>query len=162
MAGLVRRPRWLAATALAVAGWPLHIAALTVAPLTVVQPSLALGLVLLLWLGVRLLGEPARARDLGAVAVIGLGLALLAWGAPERGTTRPGTAAVALVVLGAIAAVPWIGRRHVPAPALVAAAGAGYAASGIATKLVADSGLGLAGLGWAAATAAVADARVAR
>jgi hypothetical protein len=68
--GLLRRPRWLAATALAIAGWPLQIAALALAPLTVVQPALALGLVLLLALGVRLLGEPARPRDFAAAAAI--------------------------------------------------------------------------------------------
>ena len=53
--GLLARPRWLAATALAIAGWPLQIAALSLAPLTVVQPALALGLVVLLALGVRAL-----------------------------------------------------------------------------------------------------------
>src|SRR6185369_16479183 len=55
---LVKSPRWLAATALSIAGWPLQVAALAVAPLAIVQPSLALGLVLLLFLGVRMLGEP--------------------------------------------------------------------------------------------------------
>ena len=55
LSGLVRRRRWLAATGLAVAGFTLHVAALAVAPLTVVQPALALGLVLLLFLGARLL-----------------------------------------------------------------------------------------------------------
>src|SRR4051812_10153354 len=55
---LLQRPRWLLATGLAVLGWPLQIAALALAPLTVVQPTLAVGLVLLLALGVRLLHEP--------------------------------------------------------------------------------------------------------
>src|SRR3954471_4736984 len=32
---LIARPRWLAATALGVAGWPLQVAALSLAPLTV-------------------------------------------------------------------------------------------------------------------------------
>src|SRR3954470_21149361 len=50
---LIARPRWLAATALGVAGWPLQVAALSLTPLTVVQPALALGLGLVLGVGRR-------------------------------------------------------------------------------------------------------------
>jgi len=46
VAHLVRRPVWVGATALSLVGWPLQIAALTEAPLTLVQPTLALGLLL--------------------------------------------------------------------------------------------------------------------
>jgi len=45
---LVRNRRWLGATALGLLGWPLEIVALLLAPLTVVQPCLASGLILLL------------------------------------------------------------------------------------------------------------------
>src|SRR5919109_966450 len=45
---LVGRPIWVGATALSLLGWPLQIAALSQAPLTLVQPTLALGLLLLL------------------------------------------------------------------------------------------------------------------
>lgn len=59
---LIKNPRWLLATGIGLLGWPLEIAALLLAPLTVVQPCLACGLVLLLWLGVTRLGRsPARA-----------------------------------------------------------------------------------------------------
>lgn len=59
---LIRNPRWLLATGIGLLGWPLEIAALLLAPLTVVQPCLAAGLVLLLWLGVTRLGSgPAGA-----------------------------------------------------------------------------------------------------
>jgi hypothetical protein len=153
---LLRRPRWLAATGLSIAGWPLHIAALAVAPLTVVQPALATGLILLLVLGARLLHEPVRAVDLAAVAAIAIGLALLAWAAPEQGTVHVGPAAQALVVLGLIAGLPWLTGGHLPGYAFVGAAGAGYAATGITTRLVADGGFTLTGLGWAAGTAVVA------
>src|SRR4051794_26192634 len=54
---LMRRKRWLAATGLAFAGWPFHLLALALAPLSLVQPTLALGLGLLLYLGHRLLAE---------------------------------------------------------------------------------------------------------
>src|ERR1700754_672024 len=61
---LVRNPRWLIATVIGLLGWPLEIAALLMAPLTVVQPCLASGLVLLLILGVtRLGGGPGRGRS---------------------------------------------------------------------------------------------------
>ena len=43
VAGLLRRPRWLAGTLLTILGWPLQTAALLLAPLTVVQPALAFG-----------------------------------------------------------------------------------------------------------------------
>src|SRR4051812_49978046 len=90
---LIARPRWLAATALGVAGWPLQVAALSLAPLTVVQPALALGLVLLLALGHRILGEPVRPRDLVAVGAITGGVALLGWAAPGGGGGDAGAGA---------------------------------------------------------------------
>jgi hypothetical protein len=161
LGGLMRRPRWLAATGLAILGWPLQIAALSLAPLTVVQPTLALGLVLLLWLGHRMLGEPVRRRDLGSVAAIAAGLGLLAWAAPAEAGAHAGALTLA-AVLGGLAlatAAPWVARGHVPGGALVIAAGCGFAASGLTSKLLADALTGgdlPAALGWGAATAAVA------
>src|SRR3954454_21162620 len=52
MAHLIQRPIWVGATALSLLGWPLQIFALAPAPLTLDQPLLALGLILLLVLGV--------------------------------------------------------------------------------------------------------------
>jgi drug/metabolite transporter (DMT)-like permease len=159
--GLLRRPRWLAATALAIAGWPLQVAALTLAPLTVVQPTLAVGLVLLLALGVHLLGEPAGPRDLLACAAIAAGLALLAWAAPERSTAPAGSAALVAVLgaLGLVTLAPWVLRHRLRGDVMVLAAGCGYAASGLTSKLLADAlGSGHLGTvaGWALVTAAVA------
>src|SRR6201992_453661 len=65
---LIKNPRGLLATGIGLLGWPLEIAALLLAPLTVVQPCLAAGLVLLLWLGVTRLGEGPGRRGHGAVA----------------------------------------------------------------------------------------------
>ena len=67
---LLRRPRWVAATALSGVGALLQIWALTLAPLTVVQPTLALGLVLLLVLSATVLHEPVGPRELLGVAMI--------------------------------------------------------------------------------------------
>src|SRR6476646_10126020 len=71
---LVRNKRWLGATALGLAGWPLEIVALLLAPLTVVQPCLASGLILLLWLGATRLGEKPGLREWTAVAAIVIGV----------------------------------------------------------------------------------------
>src|SRR4051794_1380367 len=155
--GLVRRKLWLAATGLAILGWPLQVAALELAPLTVVQPTLAVGLVLLLVLGVRLLGEPAGLRDLLGCAAIAVGLGLLAWAAPERTTGHAGTVALVVVLggLGLITLAPWLLGRRLRGGMMVVAAGCGYAASGLTSKLLADglsAGDVAAIAGWAALT----------
>src|SRR6185312_16890381 len=95
---LVRNPRWLVATLIGLAGWPLEILALLFAPLTVVQPCLASGLVLLLWLGVTKLGEKPGPREYGAVGAIVLGVAGIAWAAPERTTSNAGTVPIAIAL----------------------------------------------------------------
>lgn len=152
---LVKNPRWLAATALSIAGWPLQVAALAVAPLAIVQPSLAIGLVLLLFLGVRMLGEPARPRDFAAVGAIAAGLAVLAWAAPEEGTPDTAAAAIAIGALALIAVAPWLARFVLPEAwigwAFIFAAGFGFAGSGLGTALITESSFL-----WALPTAAVA------
>jgi drug/metabolite transporter (DMT)-like permease len=158
---LVARPRWLAASALAVLGWPLQIAALSLAPLTVVQPTLALGLVVLLILGVRLLHEPARPKDLLAAGAIAGGVGILAWAAPEPNHVHAGAASLAAVLggLAIVTATPWVAKGHVPGRLLVVAAGCGYAASGLTTKLLADELARTAltaAIAWGALTAALA------
>jgi drug/metabolite transporter (DMT)-like permease len=160
---LLRRPRWLAATGLAIAGWPLQIAALALAPLTVVQPALALGLVVLLVLGHRILHEPVRPRDWLAVAVMAAGLALLAAFAPAAEHVHAGAATLVAVLgaLGLVALAPWVARDRLPGAALVVAAGCAYAASGFTTALLADglaAGVPAAVAGWALASAVAAGA----
>ena len=86
---LVARPRWVFATLLGVAGWPFHVVALLLAPLTVVQPALASGLLLLLVLGDRMLGERVGSLEVGAVMAIILGVAGMAWAAPSTLPTTP-------------------------------------------------------------------------
>ena len=48
--GLVRRGRWMLGTGLSILGWPLQVIALLLAPLVVVQPALAAGLLVLVFL----------------------------------------------------------------------------------------------------------------
>jgi len=140
---LVRRRRWLAATALALAGWPFHLLALGLAPLSLVQPTLAFGLVLLLYLGHRVLGERVGPAEIVAVAGVVAAVALLAWAAPPETTHHGGPARIALglVPLGVVALLPLaLPRLRVTPPAslLAFAAGAAYAFTGVSSKLLVD------------------------
>ncbi|HET7177984.1 MAG TPA: hypothetical protein VFI63_04770 [Solirubrobacterales bacterium] len=142
LGALLRNRRWLGATAVGLLGWPLEIAALLLAPLTVVGPCLASGLVLLLWLGAARLGEAPGRREAFAVAAIVAGLAGVAWAAPERTTAHAGAAAIALA-LGLVAlpiAAPYALRGRASAAGLlpVLSAGCGYAWTSIADKLFTD------------------------
>jgi drug/metabolite transporter (DMT)-like permease len=143
LARLVRRRRWLAATGLAFAGWPFHLLALGLAPLSLVQPTLALGLVLLLYLGHRVLGEQVGRAEVAAVLVVVGAVAVLAWAAPAETTHHAGAPrlALGLIPLAVLALTPLLmprmGRK--PPPALLAfAAGAAYAFTGVTSKLVVD------------------------
>jgi drug/metabolite transporter (DMT)-like permease len=135
---LVRNGRWLGATALSLLGWPLQVLALSLAPLALVQPTLALGLLGLLFLGVRVLGEPVGPRELAAVALVVAGIACLAVVAPERGTVTGGTAmTVALLALGALALAPYVVRRRRAGLLAVLATGAADSVAALGAKLVA-------------------------
>ena len=140
---LIRRPRWTAGLLLGVVGWPLQAAALLLAPLTVVQPALGIGLVLLLPIGARALGERVRARDAAAVLGLLAGVAVLAAAAPPLHGAHAGSARMAatLGVVGALALAPYAGGAALrPDGRLVAlGAGAGFAWSGLSTKLFSDA-----------------------
>jgi len=161
IARLIGNRRWLGATALGLAGWPLEIAALLLAPLTVVQPCIASGLILLLWLGVTRLGERPGRREAVAVAAIVVGVAGVAWAAPDRTTDHAGTAAIALA-LAAVAipvAAPYLlrGRAMAFGALAILSAGCGYAWTAIASKLVTDglaTGAVLVAVAWLATAAA--------
>jgi hypothetical protein len=139
---LIKNPRWLLATGIGLLGWPLEIAALLLAPLTVVQPCLACGLVLLLWLGVTRLGEKPGRREYGAVGAILVGVAGLAWAAPDRTTGHAGAGpvAIALVLVTMPVVAPYVvrGRAGAAGTLAVIAAGFGYAWTAIASKLLTD------------------------
>ncbi len=143
---LLRNRRWLGATALGLLGWPFEIVALLLAPLTVVQPCLASGLVLLLWLGVTRLGESPGRREFVAVAAIVAGIGGVAWAAPERSTDHAGagTIALALVLVALPVLAPYVLRKPFSRQPLrlgliaTVAAGAGYAWTAVASKLLTD------------------------
>jgi drug/metabolite transporter (DMT)-like permease len=161
---LLKRPLWVGATALSLLGWPLQIAALSHAPLTLVQPVLALGLLLLLVLGVRILGEHVGPREVAAVVLIIASVAVFAWAAPrEPGEVDRGAGLVfSLAVLATVAVAPYVlfvlRRRENSMLILVASAGAADGMAAFVAKIVAEdlsSGAVLAVIGWIALVAAV-------
>jgi len=162
---LAARRRWLTGTALSLAGYPLQVAALTLAPLALVQPVLALGLLLLLALGRCYLREPVGRRELLATAAIVGGVAAIAVAAPQRaeGAMHGRGLVVVLALLVAAAALPWLlralRRRDAPGGPLVVAAGAGDAFAALAAALVAaelERGRVGPAAAWTAAAAAAA------
>lgn len=153
---LVKRPRWVLGTALSGVGALLQVWALTLAPLTVVQPTLALGLVLLLALSHTVLHEPVGRRELLAVAAIVGGVAVVTLVAASGlgGSGDPAGVAILALVLGTLTALPYALRARVRDARLrVLAAASGDAWAAIGLKLVADalgSGNWLPALAWAA------------
>ena len=142
LARLVRRRRWLLGFALGGLGFPLEVLAFADAPFVVVQPVLAAGLVLLLVLGVRLLGERVgRPEVVGVLAIVG-GIALVAWGAPDHTETHraAGQVAAVVIVLSLLAFAPFAlrGRRWETAMVAIVGSALAFAAGNIATKLMAD------------------------
>lgn len=158
--GLVRRARWLAGTGLSVLGWPLQVVALLLAPLVLVQPTLAAGLLVLMLVGQRLLGERAGRHEYLAMSAIIIGVVGVALCAPPRTTHHSGdlTLTLVLVGLGVATMLPYLLRqlgRPLAAVTMVGA-GLGFAWSGVATKLASDDlhrGHYLVALAWALSTA---------
>jgi drug/metabolite transporter (DMT)-like permease len=141
LARLLRRPRWVAGTALSGVGALLQIWALTLAPLTVVQPTLALGLVLLLVLSATVLHESVGRREQLGVALIVAGVAVVALSAaPEVGEGGDPLAVLLLVALLAIPTLlPFALRSLADARLRVLAAAAGDALAAVGLKLAADA-----------------------
>jgi drug/metabolite transporter (DMT)-like permease len=134
---LLRRPRWLLGLALAAAGTLLQVFALHLAPITAVQPTLALGIVGLVVFGGRLLGEPA---DLAAALVLAGGVALLgiAGSGVEHEPVHDVAVAITFVVLGGFLAAALLRPRLSPVW-LVLGAGAGDALVALAAARLADA-----------------------
>jgi hypothetical protein len=166
--GLVRRARWLAGTGLSMLGWPLQVVALLLAPLVVVQPALAAGLLVLLWIGEHMLGERPGRYEWTAVGAIVLGVVGIALCAPPRSTTHTAeelTITLVLVGLGLASLIPYLLHVFNRSVAEITMIGAGLAFgwSAVATKLAADdlsSGHYVPALAWALSTAAASGVGV--
>jgi hypothetical protein len=157
---LIRGRRWLLGTGLSMLGWPLQVIALFLAPLVVVQPTLAAGLLVLMVAGERMLGERAGRSEHVAMGAIVVGVAGIAIAAPSRSTAYVGDLALYLVLAGLVicSLLPYVlSFFHHPAPPLtMLSAGLAFGISGVSTKLAADAlekgQIGIAA-GWVAATA---------
>jgi hypothetical protein len=158
---LIRRARWLLGTGLSILGWPLQVVALLLAPLVVVQPALAGGLLVLLLLAERMLGEHAGRSEHVAMLAIVLGVIGAALFAPPRTTghrSEDVAITAVLVGLGLASLLPYLVRLLTRPPAALTMLGAGVAGgwSGVATKLASDdlaNGHLLPAIAWGLSTA---------
>src|SRR3954468_16700051 len=159
---LVRRRLWLLGTLCGLLAWPIQAIPLSLASVAIVQPSLGLGLIVLLVLGVRMLHERVGAREIAGAVSITAAIAALGWAAPpETGAFTRSGQVVVVVLLAAAAVGPYLLRALHRAGGLATSisAGLGWAAVGLSTALIVDAIaerhlIGL--LLWGAATAAAA------
>jgi hypothetical protein len=103
---MVRTRRWLAGAGLAVTGSLLHVTALSLAPIVIVQPVGVLSLVLTVLFGTRNRGAGVRAAVAGVCTGTGgfVVLAALAAGSAHGSTARVGSVAVLLTGIIGLAA----------------------------------------------------------
>ena len=143
---LMCRPRFLLGTALTLVGFGFHVTALLLAPLTVVQPALSAGLLVLLVIAARTPDQEVGALEVGAVIAIAAGVVGVTLTAPERVPLEGERAALvaALAVLAGCTLVPYaLARLGASRARSVGAlttfgAGAAYAFSGLTTNLASD------------------------
>lgn len=142
LTSLLRRKRWLLGWLLGIVGIGPQVLALAWAPFVAVQPALASGLLILLFIGSRIFHEHVTwLETVGVVAIIG-GVTLVAWGAPAHTETHR-TGAAVIAVVGALTLAgffPFVlrGTRWDTGMGAIVASGAGFAASNVATKLLSD------------------------
>jgi len=135
--------RWLAGFLVGIGGWVLYVAALKLAPLSLVQATSAGGIGLLALLAWRATGTRPQTGELAGVGAALVGLVLL--GASLAGQHGAGRqAAVGSVVLWLVVSAAAAGTLalvgHRTAAALGAAAGLLYAAGDVATKAAVGGG----------------------
>ena len=138
---LVRRPLWVAGAALGILGWAMQAAALTYAPLTLVEPTMATSLVFILAAGAYMLRQSLLRREMMAIAAVAIGVAALGVAAPAHRTLHAGGPKAGGILAGLclIAAAPHLGRHMRPPVGLIAAgAGVAYGLVAITTKFAAD------------------------
>lgn len=157
---LLRRPRWLLGLVASVVGLGLHIGALSVGELSIVQPLLVLELPLAVLGSALFLGQRLTARDLSAIAVLGVGLVLFVAFLGPSGGRRLGVPALTwvlgvtgvVVVVAALTVWGWHRADDTRGGLLSAAAGAGYGLTGVffatAGAVLQDGGVGALVTSW--------------
>lgn len=144
---LLRRPRWLAGGVLIIAGGGLHVLALGLGPLTVVQPMGVASMLFALPIAAALHGRRVDRRELTAAGAVSAGLLGLVLLVPEpTAPPRLGDAAAAGLLLAAIAVA--LGCRLAAAAAgpavrsglMAAGAGVLYGATATLVRVAVNEG----------------------
>jgi drug/metabolite transporter (DMT)-like permease len=140
---LLRRPRWLIGAGLGLLAFPLQTIALLWAPLTAVQPADATGLLVLLFLGARMLHERVGRREIAAVVAIIAGIVILTIAAPKREVTQvdSGDVLFPMLAVALVALVPLVFRNKLGANSIAVVIGAGFAFAlgAFCAKILADA-----------------------
>jgi len=146
--GLFRSRWFVIGWGMALGAWGLHVAALALAPLSIVQAVLSGGLVLLAVLAERFFGFQLKRRQWAGVVITAVGLAIIGV-TSGSGDAEPAHYAVAALIavecgflVGGVAIAALSTHRRVPSAAqglmLGAAAGALFGVSDIAIKFLVD------------------------
>ncbi|HEV2369130.1 MAG TPA: DMT family transporter, partial [Acidimicrobiales bacterium] len=144
-------PAWVAGFVSMLAGLALQIVALSLVPISVVQPIFVSGIVLLLVLSHLALGEHLGRREWAGVGVVGAALLFISLSLNQR-TDVAGTRGTLLGIVGigipTVAVAGWVflsadrlgrgpgARSHLRAPLFGMAAGLVYGVASLATKAV--------------------------
>ena len=168
LARLLRRPRWLIGLLLGGLGVVFEVIAFANAPFVVIEPLLSAGLLVLLAIGVKEMGERPGPATLAGVLAIVAGTVLIAAGAPEHSEQHRGpvTVVVVMAALIAVSLLPFAlrGSRFDTAMGANLGSACGFGATNLATKLMADdiggahwlpAGAWLAVAGFAGVTATI-------
>jgi hypothetical protein len=102
-AALFRSRWWAIGFGIAVGAWGLHVAALAVAPISLVETTISGGLVLLAWLAQRWFGVHVGLREWLGLGLCALGLGLLAVTSVESGAGSAGYSTTAMISFEAVA-----------------------------------------------------------
>ena len=155
-AGALFRSRWFAiGMAVAVLAWVLHVAAMALAPLSIVQAVISGGLVCLTVLAERFFGCTVGTRQWAGVGLTALGLVLLAASLPHGDSHASYSTAAMIAFESALLAIgtflllsPQLGSREHHGAMLGTAAGILFGVSDVAIKALTTSfgGEGVLGL----------------
>jgi drug/metabolite transporter (DMT)-like permease len=156
---LVKRRRWMLGQAATLLGTGTQVAALAVAPVAVVQPMLAVGLVVALGIrAIRTRMAPVKVELIGAALTTGGLVVFLLAAQPEKGAHQPPPSSIAVLAavvlsIGLVMGATLLG--HGAHGALACGAAAGIAA-GIGAVLISVGVRSLQEGGWVHAFAGVA------
>ncbi|MDX6663432.1 MAG: hypothetical protein QOG09_1534 [Solirubrobacterales bacterium] len=152
---LLRSPWYALGMAIAMGSWGLHVAALSLAPISLVQSVIAGGLVMLTVVADRLFGFRVTRREWIGVALMAAGLAFLAATLSDTAGSahnhfRPATIALYVALAGGAGLLVAVAYREGPRAGVALAASAGllWGASDVSIKALSghlSEGLGVLG-----------------